>query len=275
MIRKKIIKNLSGSTQQIINRVINNNDSYDVAPNFWLDLAKDSDVISKVTSGDYVINDGTSDLSVSDGLYHIQKISGISDAADIVFDNTTAQLSGNPNNVQDAIVASTLIYCSHPQFQFIGNMNYDQYLFSGVHSYSFSDRRSGDVSSGYRYSNCAPLSCTLDGKVYDASASIRGIAVSTGSVASTVRVKFELWKVGFSSEGSKLGDIVFDVNSTSHTIGVYWDSSGVAGYAGGQTQTPITVSRGDLLALKFIRQYGNNVAVSIENITVILGMRGI
>lgn len=194
----------------------------------------------------------------------------LGDAEDIFFDNTIAQLNDNPNNVQKAIEKVKSFRVQTPQFQYIGTMNYDQYL------YAFKDAggdRSGDASNGYRYSNSAPITSLYSGKVVSATASITGIAVSTGSTASSLELKFELWKVGFNGEGVKLGDIIFDIDSSQYTIGNWWNSSILTAFAENQSQD-VEVSAGDLLGLKFIRQTGNDKVVEVDNTTIVLEIEG-
>jgi hypothetical protein len=160
----------------------------------------------------------------------------------------------------------------YSQFQFIGQMNFDQYLYSYVQS-GGETRRSGDPSNGYRFGNSAPLTVAFNGKVTSATASITGIAQSEGSPAANLELKFELWKVGFNSEGTKLGDIIFNIVSANYTIGNFWDSSILTGFGEEQPQN-INVSAGDLLGLKFIRQTGNNKVVAVTNATVVLQIVG-
>ena len=191
-------------------------------------------------------------------------------AIETPFDNSANGFDAT--DVQMAIEETKGFRVQPTQFQFIGQMNFDQYLYSGIHSGSFS-RRSGDSSNGYRYSNSAPNTALYSGSVVSASASITGIAQSTGSPAASLELKFELWKVGFSNQGTKLGDIIFNINSSSYTIGNWWDSSILTAFAENQTQN-ITVSAGDLLGLKFIRQTGNNKVVAVTNTTIVLEIQG-
>lgn len=176
------------------------------------------------------------------------------------------QVSEN-NSIGQAIVKNTT---QNLIFQIIGQMNSSQYLVSGIHSVSgllSSSRRSGNSSNGYRYENSAPNMSTHSGKIISATASIRGIACSEGTPAQNLQLFFELWKVGFTSEGVKLGNIVFNINSSNYTIGSWWNSSVNTNFAENQSQN-VSVQAGDLLALKFISQSGNNKVVSIENTTV-------
>lgn len=193
-------------------------------------------------------------------------------ASQVVFDNSVTQLDNNPENVQEALENVKGFRVQTPQFQFIGNMNFDQYLYSNTHSDGFS-RRSGDPSNGYQFGNSAPLTVLYTGTVISAAASIRGIAQSTGSPAANLELLFELWKVGFSGEGTKLGDITFDIDSSLYTIGNFWNSSVQTEFAENQAQN-VDVSAGDLLGLKFIRQTGNANVVAIRNTTVVLEIEG-
>jgi hypothetical protein len=220
--------------------------------------------------------DGYFAIDESDGLlkvYNETKSRWISlgDAEDIFFDNTNAQLEDNPDNIQDAIEKVKGFRVQPLQYQYIGQMNYDQYLYSNSHQSS--SRRSGDSSNGYRYGNSAPLTVLYDGKVVSASASITGIAQSTGSPASNLELKFELWNVGFNGEGVKLGDILFDIDSSQYNIGDYWNSSILTSFAENQLQD-VNVSAGDLLALKYIRQTGNDKVVAVTNATIVLEIEG-
>ena len=151
-------------------------------------------------------------------------------------------------------------------------MNFDQYLYSGQHTGSLT-RRSGDASNGYRFSNSAPLTCLYGGKVVSAAASITGIAVSTSSPASSIELKFELWRVGFSGQGTVLGNIIFNIDTAGRTIGSFWNSSILTGYAESQSQD-VDVQAGDLLGLKFIRQTGSDKVVAVQNTTIVLEIEG-
>lgn len=162
------------------------------------------------------------------------------------------------------------------QFQIIGKLNNSQYLYAGCDVTSgllSSSRRSGNASNGYRYSNSAPVAACFTGKVVSASASITGVSTSTGSATQLVQLKYELWKVGFNSEGVKLGDILFDINSSTYTIGKWYNSSVLSTFSENQPQD-VNVVAGDLLGLKFISQTGDNKIVETTNATIVLEVRG-
>lgn len=200
----------------------------------------------------------------------------LGDAEDVFFDNSVADLKDNPDNVQEAIEKVKGFRVQPLQFQYIGELNFDNYLYSGVDAVSgllSGSRRSGNTSNGYRYGNSAPLTSLYDGTVVSAAASITGIAQSTGSPASSLELKFELWKVGFNGEGTKLGDIIFNIDTSTYTVGNYWNSSVLTAFAENQSQN-VDVSAGDLLGLKFIRQTGNDKVVEIYNATIVLEIEG-
>ena len=72
MSHKRIIKNESGASAQILNRDIDDGASYDVPTHLWLELSGDSSIHDLITSGDFVVNDGDEDLSAEAGFLHAQ-----------------------------------------------------------------------------------------------------------------------------------------------------------------------------------------------------------
>lgn len=196
-------------------------------------------------------------------------------AASIPFDNSVANFPNNPQNVQEALEESRSARFQYQQFQKIGQMNFDQYLFATTDQGS-TNRESGNPSNGYRFGNSAPQTVAFSGTIDNATASIRGIAQSTGSPAANLELLFELWKVGFTGEGTKIGDITFNIDTSLYTIGNWWNSSIVTAFAEEQSQAAnnVSVTEGDLLGLKFIRRTGNSNVVSIENTTIVLEITG-
>lgn len=196
----------------------------------------------------------------------------LGNASDVVFDNSAAQLPNNPTNVQDAIEDIKNFRFQYLQFQYIGQRNFDTYLFSGADLGSI-NRESGNASNGYQFSNSAPQLVAFTGDIQRATAAVRGVAVSVGSPAASVELKFELWKVGFSGEGTKLGDITFDIDSSQYTIGTFWNSSVQTEFGEEQSQN-VSVTAGDLLGLKFIRQQSSSTVVEFRNATIVLEITG-
>lgn len=155
------------------------------------------------------------------------------------------------------------------QYQYIGQMNFDQYLYSFIHSGGES-RRSGDASNGYRNSNSAPIVAPYTGKITKAIFRIRGIAQSTGSAAANMTFRSELWRVGATgSEGTKIGDVNITFATAGLTIGTFWNSSIVTNFTG-SSDLDLAITEGDLLGLKFIRTEGNSNVVAVENTTITL-----
>lgn len=73
----KIIRNESGITKQILNRDVANGDSYNIAQHLWLELANADSIHTEITNGNYIVNNGSEDLSPEVGLVHIQNIEGV------------------------------------------------------------------------------------------------------------------------------------------------------------------------------------------------------
>lgn len=77
MSHKRIIKNLSGVTKQILNRDVPHNSEYDVPPHFWSELAIETEIQSFLNSGDYVLNNGTEDMPSSVAIYSVTSLGGV------------------------------------------------------------------------------------------------------------------------------------------------------------------------------------------------------
>lgn len=99
----KTLKNVSGQDLQLLNVVVSNNSSFTVPTHLWLELANDSNIETYINADQVIVNNGTSDLSKSDGLKLIQKFQ-IEEAKEVIFDNTTNGFISD--NVQDAIEES-------------------------------------------------------------------------------------------------------------------------------------------------------------------------
>ena len=187
----------------------------------------------------------------------------------VFFDNSEAAIPGNPDNLQDAVKnLAGVALVQYVPFQFLGNMEFNRYLVSGYQITTSGVRYSGN-SNGYRNRGCAPVQIGITGRVKAAALTVQGLAVSTGSPAPVVELKFELWKVGWRNEGTRLGDVIFNIDSSQFTIGTWWNSSVRTEFQGKQVQD-IPVTAGDLLALKFIRQQANDKIVASLETTVTL-----
>jgi hypothetical protein len=103
----KIFRNESGAELLIFNRRIANGDSYNVPTIYWADGYSSTELQALIASGDVVVNDGISDLSISDALELLTRWQR-DEASDIPFDNTSSMLDNSPTNVQEALEQITL-----------------------------------------------------------------------------------------------------------------------------------------------------------------------
>lgn len=83
----KILKNVSGSTRNILNRELANNESYTIPHNQWAKAIINELTIADIVAGLVVVNNGTSDLSPSAGLVHLLKYD--TSANYVTFDNSS------------------------------------------------------------------------------------------------------------------------------------------------------------------------------------------
>lgn len=96
----KILRNVSGSTKNILNRQLSNNESYTVPYGQWAKAVDENLLINDITNGLIIVNDGTSDLSPSNGIDHLKKYY-IDTAEQTPFDNSSNGFTST--NAQDAI----------------------------------------------------------------------------------------------------------------------------------------------------------------------------
>ena len=67
----KIIKNQSGITRTILNKVVPNGGQIDVQSIYFNELPNNQEIISLIQSGDYIVNDGIEDLTIEAAIAHV------------------------------------------------------------------------------------------------------------------------------------------------------------------------------------------------------------
>jgi hypothetical protein len=155
------------------------------------------------------------------------------------------------------------------QFQFVGQMNFSQYLYSWSHQEN--GRRSGDPSNSWQFSNSSPILAPFKGRVKRATFRNRGLAQSTGTPAANMTLRYELWKGTVTgSEGTKLGDVEVTFPTAGLTIGNWWNSAVNTNFTAVNEDLDIEVEQGDLLGLKFIRIESASGVTSTHNALVSL-----
>lgn len=100
MALRKILKNVSGATRQILNVSVPNNSSHEIPHGQWGKAMDNGLLLADITAGLIVVNDGSSDLSISKGLVHLGKYH-IESADKVIFDNVTNGFTST--NTQTAI----------------------------------------------------------------------------------------------------------------------------------------------------------------------------
>jgi hypothetical protein len=239
--------------------------------------AEDPTFIANINSGNLLVNDGSKDLSVSDGLRYLQNLTKLTfknnnlDLEDAV---TTVDIIGitptNPSAGEVEIDFTPLTKKTfYAQFQRLNDLNFEDYLYSFTDIVDGSQPESGNASNGYQFQSSAPILCPFNGTVVKAVWALKGAAVSGGTVGSTVTLNTDLYSVGFNGEGIKLGDVDVDIDSSQFTIGTFFNSFVDTDFKG-STNLNISVSEGDLLALKFIDTSGPDDVEEMRELTVCL-----
>lgn len=153
------------------------------------------------------------------------------------------------------------------QFTTLKEFTATDYLHSFSQNNSTQNINSGHATQGYNNYNSSPILCPFTGTITLGVAAIKGIAVSTGTPSATVAVNMSLYKVGFNSEGTLLLNVEFNVDTATYTVGTFFDSSVASNFTGSESLS-ISVSEGDLLAVKFVRITGNDDACEVRSPTV-------
>lgn len=188
----KILRNVSGASKQVRNRTIANNESFTIPHNHWLDLANDTDIQNAVTSGLIVVNDGNSDLSISEGLELLQRFQ-FDSAEKISFNNASNGFESE--NAQAAIEEARQTATSLSRFgittTFNSTVGNNQWL-------GYSELLPGNTTP-----IIIPRNCKLKEITFSWSSTIT-ILLGLVTLSSDVDGTFNLYKNGTSS-----GDIIW------------------------------------------------------------------
>jgi hypothetical protein len=239
--------------------------------------AEDATFITNINSGNLVVNDGSKDLSATNGLRYLQNLTKLTfkdNGLDLEDAVTSVDIIGitptNPSAGEIEIDLTPLTKRTfYAQFQRLDDLNFTDYLYSYTDIVDGSQPESGNASNGYQFQQSAPILCPFDGTVVKAIWALKGAAVSGGTVGSTVTLNTDLYSVGFNGEGTKLGDVDVDIDSSQFTIGTFFNSFVDTNFKGSSSLN-IPVSEGDLLALKFIDTSGPDDVEEMRELTVCL-----
>jgi len=185
--------------------------------------------------------------------------------------NLTATDNGSGEVLIEA-AQNTVKYRQYLQYMKLGELNFDQYLVS--YRDDDDNPRSGSQSNGFQFKQSGPILTTFSGTIIKANFAIKGIAQSTGTPASTVTIRFELWSVGFQGQGTKLSDIDVPIDTSTFTVGNFFNSFVDTDYKGSKILN-ISVPENTLVALKFNSITGNANAVTIREVVATLTLEEI
>jgi hypothetical protein len=158
----------------------------------------------------------------------------------------------------DAISGGKTVF---PQYTWLGQLNFDNYLFLGAQNY----QPSGDSSNGFQFTGSIPFVVPFNGTITKAIFRHRGIATSTSSPATNVTLGYEVWNVGVTGgQGTKLDDLNVTFPSSGLTIGSFGNSA-VNTNLNISANYSISVTQGMLLGLKFNSETGNSNINSFHN----------
>jgi len=241
----KILTNVDSVPHSVIGKILNPGETYEIPPHKWLEIIDDDTLKNNVSEGKITVNDGDKLLSSEEGRELVEILA-----------------------VSKNIVPKTLIF----PYAFAKEMNYSQYLVSWVDNDTQSNRlvRSGD-ECGLKWGSSSPILCPVDGTITSVMLCMKAAAVSDkNNVESFVNILFEVWHVGFDDEGTKKGQFDYNINSSQNPIGKKSDTRCVDTNLFVTLGVDIPVSYGDRLALKFIRQLGDDVVSKATGVFISL-----
>ena len=156
-------------------------------------------------------------------------------------------------------------------FQYIDNMNFSQYLVAENMITTSTLKRSGDASNGYANAASAPHLANFNGSVVRLTYAFKGVGGNGATPGTLANLKTELWKVGWSNEGTKIADIVIPISSSN--IGTWGNSSVDTNTTGSIVLSGVNFSEGDLLGLKFINSTNTGEVNSVRGSTILLELK--
>lgn len=165
------------------------------------------------------------------------------------------------SNMNPSVSAGDII-----SFSLAERLSYSQYLVSWSQGYDRKNRllRSG-CDNGIKYGDCAPIVIPHDSEISSATVSVKGVGIDGSTPDSYVNLKLELWAVGYDNEGTKITDLIFPIDSSSYTVGSWWDSSVDTNY-NGSVSVGQSIGVGDMVAAKFVSVESSSYVVQADNI---------
>ena len=119
-------------------------------------------------------------------------------------------------------------------------------------------RMNSQFTPGLNQSALAPFPAPWAGTIGKRTILFNALATDSGSSASTLTLKCELWKIGGSTEGTKLGDMNIVFSKGSLTIGTFQDTSANQAGKASDSNSAASFSEGDGLAFKYIDGTGTS-----------------
>lgn len=158
----KIIKNVSGETRQILKRDVANNSQYDIPSHLWLELADDTAIHDYITSGDYIVNNGTSDLSASDGVKFVKKFQPDPSLEDLPF----SEPGWDATNANEAILEAP----TQASISILGALLNTSFVENGSAQNKWLDNKCQNVNSNQTF-YLVPFNCNIISITYSNSRS--------------------------------------------------------------------------------------------------------
>jgi len=157
----------------------------------------------------------------------------------------------------------------YPQFIKIDKTDSSEYLFSWTQHRTNLNVQSGDDLNGFRFKDSSPILMPFSGKVKSITVRCRGVATSERSATNPCKLNLELSDQLIDGKVTSISDIAVDIDTSVNKIG-FWRNSSLESDINISNSLDIPVTKGQMLALKFISKTGESNIASVYNIAVSL-----
>lgn len=178
---------------------------------------------------------------------------------------TSGQVLSSTGTAIEWITPTSGSSASYVQFstgEFINNTSV--YLYASPWATDI-NLRSGDPTNGIANAGLTrPVVCPVTGTVTEVTYVLKSVGVNQGTVSYPVAVQFELWNVGYTTQGSKIGDINASIPTSANPVGLY--TVGATNFTGTTTGLSLSVTKGMLLGVKFVNGTTNAIAGMVTQV---------
>jgi len=125
---------------------------------------------------------------------------------------------------------------------------------------------SSAFTAGLDVAGLIPWQGPFDGEIDEWVFTFNALATDAGSVDANIDLNLEVWEVGGSSEGVKLGDLVLNIPTAGITVGTFQDTSANQGATlSGTFSSPLAIDKDKIYAIKYKDGTGSGEVKAVKD----------